>query len=1622
MRHIRVGSKLAWVIGAALLIGSANADIYYVDAVNGRLPGDMPPPAPGSWATAYRGLQDAMDAASPGDEVWMTQGNYSPPGALACLRDGTFEMRDGVDVYGGFPFGAADGDFSARDPSTYHTILNGQLPPGPGGTCTDRVYHVVTFEAVSPVLDGVYIRNGLADSATDTADTRGGGVVIASGAAPLLNDCVIETCLADFDGGGMLIIGSDPVLTDVVFRTNTADDGGGVSVVNNSNPIFEHCRFLSNQASKEGAGLWRSGGGSPTISLAWCTFAGNVVGNTGGGIAATGECTIEAVNCLFTNNEATNSNGGAIFLGDAFVGCTLNLRHSTMAYNEALAGAGGGIYADTPNSLNIQNSIIHFNVDSGSVLLNAQVTYGTVPTLRYSNIQGLSYDSAWASQPGMIEADPRFFSTTDLRLLDSSPAIDAGDNNLLPGTPSGCSTWLTEDLTGGDRRLDGPVADTGLDAGCAPIVDMGAIEAPPTTGATTWDIAADWDDEDNPGFPWSYNRDLDDPETTLQPDYFSNGSMQHAWAEASFPAHGHIATFFKVSTTNIPGSIGTIPLGSVVMHTHDPANSPAGYENAIANFAWTSPINGPIDVSGGLWLVRPELGRTTRWTLTLNGETLSTGAVTPGSPGSAAMPVDLSTGSGGGTALDRINVHEGDVLRLELQRGVGNSFGTLTGVVLSVSNHGFYHHGLAHNALGDAEMTVNADGDLLITNIGDNAWDDGVRIELPGDTEGAVIGLELQGLDAVDDGVAFNLLNEGPGGSMQHIASIHMTRRIDGLVDIEALVPTQAFETIALLLHDGHLIASIALTDPWSAADQFAIARAPDRIGIISQASATAGPAARSGGGPIPAGLFYAWDDDAQVTLESSLTGEFTIYPEVDLVVFAPNAPLGDESLRKVIELRAIAHSGSPGTIVLRNEDVVTEQRSLRALGATIMMDGQYELQDPLRLTNIGSSGEDGIAIDGGMASFVFVELDDITPVASLSDFLIWNTKFRSADGQPVEADFVIAVGEQGGAACMYDATPLSATGYEVQIYDGPSLVGSLSNLTLPVVTSQTHWPVRLGGGLIRSHAFDTWDMGDNVVAGLPGPEAIEVEDASLPGPMTFIGDRILIRPLGVSWPLVAQLESVHLRASGIPELTITDISSGGNATFAGFDMDAPLEARYDTFGFDERLLRAEVLRLGNPLAPAMGGATVDLGLFSAFGVTLHLGDSPAGPADFRVTLLDGLADDQTTLGTHLAASDGAMMEQSFDAGPLGATSYDIATYSGPTMQGSFTSLSSPRLVSLLVPEMTSRLAAGSDGFEIDLPTPTDFEVRDGAAVVGVSVAVDRVVVTHNGSAATIHTLLGRVESTASTMAISSIQAASSGDTYLRSTAQSRLGGQSGDEGIVAHIGSSGQDGVIVDVPDTDAVRVFHTFGPDIEGMFSNGDFTKGLTSTLSAQIVGAETIVTAEFAQIGGSEVLAEVLQGSNVVGSGEFANGPVAAVDSADYAVWVSSTASVDAGTPSLTLSLGMSVPITLTDRGTFVGDAIRVTPTDATIPVPGVHAVTVRAIGPSDSTGSFAIDAVDGGEPPCVPDLNGDGVLDFFDVQMFLSLFSAHDPAADFTNDGVFDFFDVQAFLQAFAAGCP
>jgi hypothetical protein len=71
-----------------------------------------------------------------------------------------------------------------------------------------------------------------------------------------------------------------------------------------------------------------------------------------------------------------------------------------------------------------------------------------------------------------------------------------------------------------------------------------------------------------------------------------------------------------------------------------------------------------------------------------------------------------------------------------------------------------------------------------------------------------------------------------------------------------------------------------------------------------------------------------------------------------------------------------------------------------------------------------------------------------------------------------------------------------------------------------------------------------------------------------------------------------------------------------------------------------------------------------------------------------------------------------------------------------------------------------------------------------------------------------------------------------------------------------------------------------------------------------------------------------------------------------------------------------------------------------------------------------GSLGVDLVIFATPAsCGADVNGDGLVNFFDLAAFIDLYNAGDPAADIAPPfGVINFFDLAAFLDLYNAGCP
>ena len=100
------------------------------------------------WTDAYRNLQDALDRAARGceAEIWVADGTYYP----GILEDDTFEIPDGVDVYGGFA--GTETARGQRDFKKNKTILSGYINE------TNNNVDIVTMGDVT-VLDGFIIQD-----------------------------------------------------------------------------------------------------------------------------------------------------------------------------------------------------------------------------------------------------------------------------------------------------------------------------------------------------------------------------------------------------------------------------------------------------------------------------------------------------------------------------------------------------------------------------------------------------------------------------------------------------------------------------------------------------------------------------------------------------------------------------------------------------------------------------------------------------------------------------------------------------------------------------------------------------------------------------------------------------------------------------------------------------------------------------------------------------------------------------------------------------------------------------------------------------------------------------------------------------------------------------------------------------------------------------------------------------------------------------------------------------------------------------------------------------------------------------------------------------------------------
>lgn len=268
-----------------------------------------------SWSTAYWFLQDALSSTDPGvTEIWVAVGMHKPdrdrghPNGTGN-RSASFQLLDGVAIYGGFPaHPGQEGDFLARDPSVHVTVLSGDLAGNDGldfANNNENSYHVVKSVGCgsAAVLDGFTISGGNADGTND--DALGGGMHSYLG-SPTLVGCTFSRNSAykhDGQGGGMYNSSSNPTLVRCIFRGNRSSNRGGGLYNYLSNPALTNCTFSGNSASY-GGGVWDSSS-SPVLTN--CTLVGNSASASGGGISSAG--TTVVTNCIVWGNTPAQIKG-----------------------------------------------------------------------------------------------------------------------------------------------------------------------------------------------------------------------------------------------------------------------------------------------------------------------------------------------------------------------------------------------------------------------------------------------------------------------------------------------------------------------------------------------------------------------------------------------------------------------------------------------------------------------------------------------------------------------------------------------------------------------------------------------------------------------------------------------------------------------------------------------------------------------------------------------------------------------------------------------------------------------------------------------------------------------------------------------------------------------------------------------------------------------------------------------------------------------------------------------------------------------------------------------------------------------------------------------------------------
>jgi hypothetical protein len=454
---------------------------HYVDANN------VNPVAPyTNWATAAVQIQDAIDVASPGDPILVTNGIYQTGGRVV---NGALTNR--VAVTKSLGIESVNGAAS--------TIIQGN--PLMGDSAVRCLYLAAGAELI-----GFTLTNGATRVAGDAVQEQSGGGAWCESPDAMLAECAISGNSANSSGGGAY---QGTVINSVFANNFSTINGGGTAY-----GVLSNCTFTANAAKLAGGAVFQSlldncvltNNTVTNAPMYWTTSGGGAFGSTlkncllvtnntfaGGGAeqCALSNCVLVAnsalvgggadgsqlTNCTVVGNSAQSAGGAySSTLSGSFVGGNLGqygggaeysiltgcILATNRTYDDEVYGLGGGADSSTLNDCllygnvsatsagasasTLNNCTVVSNVTTqvggavdSSTLYNSIIYYNEAPggtNCSNSTLTNCCSIPLADLSAGNITNTPLFVypDTNNFRLQSNSPCINSGNNiYVTPG-------------------------------------------------------------------------------------------------------------------------------------------------------------------------------------------------------------------------------------------------------------------------------------------------------------------------------------------------------------------------------------------------------------------------------------------------------------------------------------------------------------------------------------------------------------------------------------------------------------------------------------------------------------------------------------------------------------------------------------------------------------------------------------------------------------------------------------------------------------------------------------------------------------------------------------------------------------------------------------------------------------------------------------------------------------------------------------------------------------------------------------------------------------------------------------------------------------------------------------